>query len=144
MTVETKFNCEKYDNHLYQTMVTINSSFTIANVKIKYEETKTIDNHFFYYIINLNNKLEGYVGRDINTSKIVYIIKDRGLINWAKKEGFYDSKDNEQLLINGNIDIMRRLSSIVSFINFMSGEHNYSFDKSLNNTKKTIKKSQKI
>ena len=144
MTQEIKFNCERYDKHLYQTMITISGSFSVANIKIKYEESKTNNNQFFYYIINLVNKLEGYVGRDINTNKIVYIVKDKGLINWAKKEGFYDSKENEQLLINGDIDIMRRLTSIVSFINFMSGEHGYSFDKTVDCTNKIVQKSQKI
>lgn len=129
-----KFNCELHDKYLYQTLQTLSGSFAAADIKIKYEETKTIDNKFFYCIKNINNNLEGYIGRDINTNKIVYLIKDAGLMNWAIKEGFYDKQnvnDNNLLIIdNVNLNIMKRVININSFISFISGNKDYTLDTS--------------
>lgn len=121
------FNCEKYDTHLHSVMVVVDSSFKVKEIPIKYEEMKTVDNQFFYYIINEKNKLEGYIGRDKNTKKVIYLVKDKGKINWLKKEGFYDNLKNIDDIIN-NIQIIKKLSNIQSFIEFISGGKDYYFD----------------
>jgi hypothetical protein len=118
------FNCSKYDNYLHQVLTTVNASFAAAEATIRYEEIKTVSNQFLYCIKNINNKLEGYIGRDKNTNKVVYIIKDGGKLNWAIKEGLYDNIGKE---INNDLDIMRRMKDINSFINFMIGNKNYQF-----------------
>jgi hypothetical protein len=125
--LKNKFSCEPHDDYLYQVMVTLESFFTTKNIKVKYEETKTSSNQFFYYIKNLKNNLEGYVGRDINTKKVIYLIKDKSRLEWAKKEGFFDS-GNLDSVIYDQIKIIRRLNGIQSFINFITGEKEYYFN----------------
>lgn len=122
------FNCLKYDRYLHDVMVTIQSYFIVNKIDIEFEESKTENNNFFYHITNKENNLEGYIGRNKDDKKIIYLIKDKSRISYGIKEGFINDNNVNLLEIYDKLNIIRKLNNIQSFINFISGKKEYYFD----------------
>lgn len=64
----------------------------------------------------------GFVGRDVATNSIRYLIKDQGRIRWMVREGFELTEENMN-----RVGVMAKCKGMNDFILFMAGKQGYEF-----------------
>lgn len=81
-----------------------------------------INKGYYYSIRNKSCGLVGFVGRDVETGLIRFMIKDFGRIKWMEKEGFDLTEENFN-----KIGIMANCKTINDFILFIAQKSGYEF-----------------
>lgn len=85
-------------------------------------EVKMKRRGFYYAISNKDAQLFGFVGRDVKTKEIFYLVKDYGRLKWMMLEGFEPTEENYQ-----KVGIMAKCKTINDFILFMAAQKGYDF-----------------
>lgn len=77
---------------------------------------------FYYAISNNEHNLFGFVGRDLKTKEIFYLVKDWSRLAWMKAEGFELTEENYQ-----EVGVMAKCKRMEDFILFMANQKGYDF-----------------
>lgn len=85
-------------------------------------EIKMRNKGFYYSISNSDAGLFGFVGRDVKTKEIFYLVKDWGRVRWARLEGFDADDDNYQ-----TVGVMAKCKTMNDFILFVANKKGYDF-----------------
>lgn len=88
---------------------------------LKITESK-INKSYYYVIQNQDAGLVGFIGRDVATNSIRYLIKDQSRIKWMRAEGFELTEENFN-----KIGVMAKCKGMSDFILFMAGKQGYEF-----------------
>jgi hypothetical protein len=89
---------------------------------LKVLEVKMRRRGFYYAISNQENNLFGFVGRDLKTKEIFYLVKDWGRLTWLRLEGFELTEENYQ-----SVGVMAKCARMEDFILFMANQKGYDF-----------------
>jgi hypothetical protein len=125
-----KLNSQYSDPLIYETIRKIqdalNRSLGVPVNRIQLTEYR-IGRAWFYELRNKKLELKGFVGRCNHSGKIVLLIKDRGRIEWAKKEGFLSGVrgGDFQRVIYSDIGILIQVESPGDMALFLAGLPGY-------------------
>jgi hypothetical protein len=77
---------------------------------------------FYYAISNQESNLFGFVGRDVKTKEIFYLVKDWSRLKWLREEGFEPNEENYQ-----KVGVMAKCKRMEDFILFMANQKGFDF-----------------
>lgn len=116
-----KFACQHVDKLLFKVISLIEAVLVTEEVPFTIEERRE-NNIFLYYVTNTKLGLDGYIGRDISTQELIFIVQDKARIAWSEKEGFSREEAFEK------VGVLIRLNGMTSFVNFIGAKgHPYKF-----------------
>jgi hypothetical protein len=119
-----KLESEFADNEIYQRVRSIQflllHTYKLGN-DLKITETK-LRHGYFYTITNQSEQLNGFVGRDVRTGQIEYMVKDWSQIKRMLLEGFELTEENYALN-----RVIVKCKTINDFILFVAKQKGYKF-----------------
>jgi len=120
-----KLESEFLDPEIYQRIRSLQflflHTYQLGNA-LQILEVKMKRRGFYYAISNQEAQLFGFVGRDVKTKEIFYLVKDWSRLHWMHLEGFEPTEENYQ-----NVGVMAKCQSINDFILFMSAQKGFEF-----------------
>jgi len=120
-----KLESEFLDKELYQKIRSLQFLFLHTykfGDALKVMEVRMKKRGFYYAISNQDAQLFGFVGRDLETKEIFYLVKDWGRLRWLKQEGFDLTEENYQ-----SVGVMAKCKRMEDFILFMANQKGYDF-----------------
>lgn len=99
------------DPQIFKTINILMAALELKQCKMVYQETRCED-RFIYFIENKKHNITGYIGRDKEKNKIVFVGQDESRIRWSLLEGFTRDEAFEQ---NGVLFKMKDVTEAVSF-----------------------------
>jgi hypothetical protein len=112
------------DKELYDQIRTLQLSLINTYNLLKFLEILEIKikKSYYYTIKNKKCGLIGFVGRDLHTNSIFFLVKDFGRIKWMILEGFDLTEEDFN-----NVGVMAKCKTIHDFILFMAQQSGYEF-----------------
>lgn len=110
-----KFACQHADKLLFKVISLIEAVLMAEQVTFEIEE-KRDDSVFLYYVTNTRLGLDGYIGRDIKSGELIFIVQDKARIEWAIKEGFTREEAFDK------VGVLIRMNGMASFLAFISAK----------------------
>jgi hypothetical protein len=120
-----KLESEFQDNEIYQRIRSLQFLFLHTykmGGALKILEVKMKKRGFYYAISNNEHNLFGFVGRDVKTKEIFYLVKDWGRLRFMRLEGFELNEENYQ-----EVGVMAKCKRMEDFILFMANKKGFDF-----------------
>ena len=117
------FHCIKGDPYLFKVLILFYHSLVeLKGVNISDLEVQECETHagFYYKFTNSELNLDGYIGRNMTTREVVYLIVDKSRVKWAEDEGFIEHGwDLKQVW--EKIGVMRQARTMNDLVKFVMG-----------------------
>ncbi len=135
MSKERNIGCKLTDPDLFRAMTVCIEFLDSKQIEFKLEERRK-DSTFLYFLEV--GHLTGFIGRQLHTNKLVYMIIDAGRLNWAEKEGFTREEAFDL------VGVFREATSIASFTSWIIGEKTYKLRGPYINAERVVTENRKL